>query len=599
MLFDVPQLTVRWDGSFEDAVVEEQAFSPLPGLRIGGSGFRPQPYVRETGRGAITIVGSPIYDGRIDPCHLSQCLADAEDIKRVIATINGQFLVLFMDKRSRRLQVFNDRFNGVPFYYTFVDGIFYGSLLYLDLVKQIRKLPAFKFSHATFFEFIYLQRLLGTKTHDSLSEFLPPASVLTVGENQCQHQRYWLPSFQKVERSKREAGEEFAFLLRQSISRRLADARERRPGLFLSGGHDSRTILAAFPTPPSCLTVSFSDNYEVKCARQSAAAAGAEHIFIPLEKDHLIKHQDQMSYICGGLFSSDNALFVGMEEQVAEKSDLLFHGHGFDYLFQGMYLPTKTITLLGRPTFFRRLVEIPESLTDFYLENIPFRITDLDLYDFVHPDAKESLRSYMRSAVEEVLLEGRTLTGDPFDQWEYMVVHALGRHYSHPNIVSKMCAAEQRTIAFDNDLFDFYLSLTPQMRINAYVMRYAMKKFNPRLASIPTGNYGIAAGASPLYKTSYLIGRKLLRHLTGIQGLQAPQPEDRTWPDRDNYIRSNPEYLQFAKNAIASEELRGLMPYLDWQKIEVQVDAWMQQKRGGGKFLLSLISLGKFLEFIK
>ena len=77
------------------------------------------------------------------------------------------------------------------------------------------------------------------------------------------------------------------------------------------------------------------------------------------------------------------------------------------------------------------------------------------------------------------------------------------------------CLAEQRTPCFDNDMFDFYLSLPPQQRVEAEMMRYALNTMNPALGRIHTGNWGMPAGASPAEKTAWLIGRKLLRHLTG------------------------------------------------------------------------------------
>ena len=53
------------------------------------------------------------------------------------------------------------------------------------------------------------------------------------------------------------------------------------------------------------------------------------------------------------MYTIDNALFFGIEKEVAPKVDVLLHGHGIDYMFQGMYLPAKTVRLFGRPTFFK------------------------------------------------------------------------------------------------------------------------------------------------------------------------------------------------------------------------------------------------------
>ena len=37
------------------------------------------------------------------------------------------------------------------------------------------------------------------------------------------------------------------------------------------------------------------------------------------------------------------------------------------------------------------------------------------------------------------------------------------KYYSYPNVLSKLSLREQRIASFDNDLFDFYLSLDPKL----------------------------------------------------------------------------------------------------------------------------------------
>ena len=47
----------------------------------------------------------------------------------------------------------------------------------------------------------------------------------------------------------------------------------------------------------------------------------------------------------------NNALFFGIENEVAPRVDVLLHGHGIDYVFPSMYLQQSSATLFGRPTF--------------------------------------------------------------------------------------------------------------------------------------------------------------------------------------------------------------------------------------------------------
>ena len=85
------------------------------------------------------------------------------------------------------------------------------------------------------------------------------------------------------------------------------------------------------------------------------------------------------------MYTIDNALFFGIEKEVAPKVDVLLHGHGIDYMFQGMYVPSNTIELFGRPTFFKSKKHLTGNLADYFLENIGYRLKYLDLWEYLLP----------------------------------------------------------------------------------------------------------------------------------------------------------------------------------------------------------------------
>ena len=149
--------------------------------------------------------------------------------------------------------------------------------------------------------------------------------------------------------------------------------------------------------------------------------------------------------------------------------------------------------------------------------------------------------------------------------------------------------------SFDIDLFDFYLSLPAEQRVTAAALRNAQLRLNRELALVPTGNWGIPAAYSPAAKTAWLVGRKLLRHLTGIHSLRAPQAEDRTWGDRDTHLCSEPEWRGRVADALADEELEAMLPFLDWPLIRERASGWMAKPSGGASFLVELLTLRLFL----
>ncbi len=592
-----PRLTIDWlKGRTGLELRAGEVFPGGAGLSVGHSHFLPEPQLvhePEAGR-SVVVVGAPLLGERIDVAAVARRLFTARSPGTVLAGINGQFLLILLDARERTLWIASDRYNSYPLYWAEQGDRFLASFSYLDLLRRLSRGSRPALLPESLFEFICLQRMLGTRTHDARSACLPPAALLRVSADGTELSRYWRPDFTwRRDRGTEQAARELAERLRTSLRRQTSDGRNY--GLFLSGGHDSRTILAAAGSPPVCYTVAFSDNYEVACARRLAREAGAAHRFLRLEEDHFERHLDLMSWIGEGMYAPDHALFVGLRDRVARESDVVLHGHGLDYMFQGMYLPARTLHLFGRPTFFQRLQRLPDDLAGFYLEGIAYRLKHVDLWGLLRQDWRGRMRDHLLGRITQVLEEGRDVCRGPWDAWEYLQIHALGRHYSRPNIVSKMTCAEVRTPTFDNDLFDFYLSLPPRQRLSARVLRRTLKLLNPALARIPTGNYGMPAGASPAYKTAYLIGRKALRHLTGNPHYRAPHAEDRTWPDRDHYIVSHAGYRRSIREAVVSAELEEALPMFDWPRLRVAAQGWMERPSGGGALLVSLLGLYRFL----
>ena len=83
---------------------------------------------------------------------------------------------------------------------------------------------------------------------------------------------------------------------------------------------------------------------------------------------------------------------------------------------------------------------------------------------------------------------------------------------------------------------------------------------------------------SPLSKTAWLIGRKLLRGVTGINSLKTPHAIDRTWPDQSEYIHNNKNMGALVENSLKSEKLRDNLNYFDWKKIDKEYSVFKQKK---------------------
>jgi len=582
-----PQLELRWDRRSGD--VRVNAADIRPGLDIRWHDLDTYIDVRDVGDSLVLTVGHPIIGDKIDIDSAVTLLMDGHSP----AGINGQFLFVFYDRRTKALRIINDRFTSYPVYFADLDDAFMLNTSYQRLARKLKQQNRLRINPAHCYEYILLQRLIGLKTLDLVSEYMAPAMELQVTIDKVTKRQYWTPDFTKRRRTSREAGAELASLFKTSLRRVTSDG--KKYGVMLSAGHDSRTIAMAADRAMQCFTVAYSENLEVRLARDIATKLGHDHHFVCLDADHLVKTANEAAKLCSGMYTIDNALFFGIEDEVAPRVDVLLHGHGIDYMFQGMYIPSNTLNILGRPTFLKSKKSLGSDLPDYFLENIGYRLKFIDRRDYLLPEHVDSAYDEVRQSVANALDNAPANCVAPEDRWEFMIINGLSRHYSWPNIGSKMTLAQVRTPAFDNDIFDFYLSLPAEMRVTAKALRTAQLLMNRKAALISTANFGFPAAETPLMKTVRLILRKVIRDVTGDKSRAGPALVDRTWPDRDLHLCAQPGYQALVREAVISSELEQSLPQFDWPKIRTLCEGWMQQPQGAAGFLVSLVSLHLFL----
>ena len=101
-----------------------------------------------------------------------------------------------------------------------------------------------------------------------------------------------------------EAIDEFARLLKNAVAKRSSG--NHRTGIFLSGGLDSRAILAAFPEadyPVQALTYGQKGSPDIEIARIVAKVNNVEHHVIDLNRENWIDGRIQNIWRSDGQFS--------------------------------------------------------------------------------------------------------------------------------------------------------------------------------------------------------------------------------------------------------------------------------------------------------
>jgi asparagine synthetase B (glutamine-hydrolysing) len=566
---------------------------PTPGLTFAHQHVYPTPFVHESPDRVIVVIGSPFQNEHINVPAVVKHYLHARNLQEFARSLNGEFLWIDWDRQSGDLTVINDRHAFLPLFYAVLNERLVASFSYTDLWQALKTSPSFRTSPEAIFEFIWLQRVLGTKTYDTQSRFLPAASVMRYSQGQISISRYWTPDFRKSHASIDDHAVRLAETLRTAISRRMSD--KKHYGLFLSGGLDTRTLLAACDNPPVCFTAAVTHNEEFSVAHELATIKGAPHRYLEIRPDHYSHHLRALTAMCGGMYSVDHALFYGFDEQVRPHVDVVFHGHGLDYLFQGMYLPYTWLSVRSHRTFVKRLRPLGSDIAEDYVSNISFRLKGVALLDYVKPNAQSSMKSSLMESVRAILRDGESFCQNPEGAWEYLLIHAISRHYPIPNVWSMMGYGEQRTASLDNDVFDLYTQLPPEHRLSGHIMRKALWILNESMAKTRNANTGLKAGASPWELTLLNFSRSIRRKLSSNQKYRYPTPEDRTFPSRDRVLREQPILRQIARSLGRSEALAAYLPFLDMDRVANDVDHWLSQKEGGSDFMMTLLTLDQFL----
>lgn len=553
------------------------------------------------------VVGYPIYEEKINlDLTCKKIIENINKINKFVPKLNGAFLIFLFNKKDLSFKFINDRFNGVQFYWANFEKKFLGSSLYFDLFKKVRLEKNFKLNQNSFIQYLWMSRVMDDDTHDNFSKYLMPASILSITSINLSLNKYFLPNFKKIKRTTKEAGEEYIKLLSQSIRRQTTDADKKNYCYFFSSGLDSRTVSSAINNngkSSTAMTVAFSENLEVKYARQAALCAGSKHKFLKLEKDHLEKNFLPNVEICGGLYATHDALFTGLYPKVKNIGDVIFHGHALDFWHFGNYLPTKFIKIFNNKTHIRKILKL-NNLEQDYLAMNPLRLTwnakGIQFNKLFKKNFLQKGKELILSGIRKELNRGKKICKNEYDFWENFLICAFGRHFTNINITSKITNGIVRTPAYDNDLFNFYLSIPNDQRITDEIRIYALNNIkNSQLGKIPTANHGFPAGYSHIKKTVFQIFRKIKRIITGNIAHSQPSLKERTWPNLDDYLRSSKFYLNEIEEALKNEELKKTLLVIDWEYLKNKINKWKEGDDFDAIFIICLISLSRFLQITK
>ncbi len=563
-------------------------------LRVKAENLHPPLRVEQRGDRVVIFAGNPVTGGRRDDGAVMRAYDESADPRDFLRGLDGSFLIFLYDAARGSLLIGNDRFASLAFYYACDAEGMTGALSFKQLFDARQAAGRAALDPEALFEFLYFRRLFGERSFDRNIAYLTSAACLelTPGAEAPTVEKYWQPSYAAKHPGGRRLVEDLAAGLREAVEATTSDG--RRFALLLSGGLDSRAILAAARQPLPCVTTALRRNNEVAVAAEVAAAAGAAHHFVPRPPDLYDRAVDDAVFLSGGMQVYSEAHFLGYGPQLGSLADTLLIGLGLDIFFGGLYLPKEPARLFGRPALHHRLLPLSGDLAGDFIGGVKYRLKTSDPFALVKPAARRRLSEYLRAAVEEIMDRGRALGAGSYDLWEYMHLHNLSRHYSFPMMASIRTFADCRAPALDKRLFELAIAMTAEQKRDGTAYQDAIGRLNPAVMAVRNANTNLTAAHSLRRQTGVKALRMAANRLFGTPYPQSPGWQERSWPSPKAALEANRQVLRQI-DALARSERLAALDWLDMDALAGLLEAHASGRHDHAICLNVLLTIDRLL----
>lgn len=406
--------------------------------------------------------------------------------RELLNRIDGLFSGVVFDTHKNELHIITDRYGLRPLYWTRLGN----RIAWASQTKAFLALPEFSpvidpISRDMFFA---TGQLPPDRTWLKGVAPVPAATQMTfrISDGSLTQQRYW--SWDEItplseHHNQRELAHELGARFRTAVEQRTTG----RTGLALSGGLDSRAILAAMPGAPETFTFGHPDSEDVRIAAQAASVKNAPHTVLPLDGQNWLLPR------ISGVWYADGALDLihmhGIEhlKQQKEAFDISLNGAGGD-------------GLAGAGHLFH-----PNGLSA-YLKNK------------LHIKADRSAPQHLKTAFNEA-----------GSAHAFYIDWRMRGFTIHGPRLGLLHGLEYRLPFLDNQVQEFLYSIPLQQKANNRLYRQMLLEAFPEyFRNIPYQATGFPISHSPWTV-------KILRRLTGLRS-RTPH----TFADYANWLRQSP-----------------------------------------------------------
>jgi len=376
-----------------------------------------------------------------------------------LSELNGSFLA-FVDDGQEAL-VATDPVRSWDCYYADTP---FGRVFGTDPAAVAKHIPAPEVDGDPLLEFLHLGTALGDRTVVSQLGRIPFDGCLEADATRTLDRFVYEP-------------EQFDYV--DELARRLERAARRRAtvngrkGLLLSGGYDSRLMLACVDDIDVCYTVGSPESAEVQVAKRIASQYGADHRALPPDESYLNVEPDTVQY-GHGIRESLHIHHAGYDDQI--DVDTMYHGLLCDTYLRGHFLPRDTKDVFGHPFPRGRLDPDPDPA-----ETLSSKLGYMPESDDVFPNCDRVDADDSEEYVHERI---RTHLDDLEERYDstYNAISLLGIQ-NQPSMSFRSHLADnyvESFLAADAELLDWHLRTPPEHR-NTRTFLAALRKIDPNL----------------------------------------------------------------------------------------------------------------------
>lgn len=455
-----------------------------------------------------------------------------------IHDLEGAFVLAIWNRSRQQLLIANDRFGLYPVHHSHYDG----RLVFAPEMKGILCDCKFRkeLDLTALAEYVRFQRLLGTKTFFKGIQLLSPASLLTydLRTDRLKTVKYWdFSNIPVVDVGFDDAVDQIQELLTQATERCVSGP--YRPGVYLSGGKDSRTILglaADERRPMHSITFGAPDSRDVLYAQRIADRVGSRHhVFEYRDGKWVEEHADLHLELTEGFHNWVHLHGIDTTEAMREFIDVQLTGFCGDHLLDSRL----------RRVVDRQCVETWDTLAFrakmFHLLCHRFSWPGLDEAEarsVFTPPMRERLRGRAFSSLKQELKPFEKY--NPLKRWEFFQFVNHSMRLTHNYVLFYRSSMEVRYPFLDYAFFDFVCGLPPDVRFrdSGRLYRELLDNTLPELTTIPSAEDGRLLTNRPILGAAQALAERTKRAFNHYVAPIFPKRKS-LYADYEAYLRTD------------------------------------------------------------